>query len=63
MYTPRTISSSVLRAQSSASRLVRNVLTVVGQPRLRMTAYQVFEGVLVIAATSPSVQMYRKRTE
>jgi len=63
MLTPRTISSSVLRAQSSASRLVRNVLMVVGQPRLRMIAFQVFEGVLVMAATSPSVQVYRKCTE
>jgi len=30
---------------------------------LRMIAFQVFEGVLVIAATSSSVQVYRKCTE
>src|SRR5690606_8674791 len=45
MYTPRTISSSVRRAQSSASRLVRKVFAVVGHPVLRMTAFQVPEGV------------------
>src|SRR5690606_14659177 len=50
MYTPRTISSSVRRAQSSASRLVRNVLDAVGQPVLRMTAFQVPEGVLTRVA-------------
>jgi len=29
------------------------------QPRLRMIAFQVFEGVFVMAATSSSVQVYR----
>lgn len=63
MYTPRAISSSVRRAQSSASRLVRKVLTVVGQPRLRMTAFQVFEGVLVIVAMRcVRYEVYRKCT-
>jgi hypothetical protein len=38
---------------------VRNVLMVDGQPRLRMIAFQVFEGVFVMAATSSSVQVYR----
>src|SRR5210317_1354141 len=52
MYTPRTMSSSVRRAQSCASRLVRNVLIAVGHPRLRITAFQVDEGVLVIVATT-----------
>ena len=32
---------------------------VVGQPRLRMIAFQGFEVVLVMAATSSSVQVYR----
>src|SRR5690606_28069816 len=50
MYTPRTISSSVRLAQSSASRLVRKVLDAVGQPVFRMTAFQVPEGVLTIVA-------------
>jgi hypothetical protein len=45
---PRTISSSVRRAQSSASRFKRNVLTVVGKPVLRITAFQVPEGVLTM---------------
>jgi hypothetical protein len=63
MYTPRTISSSVLRAQSAASRLVRKVLMVTGQPRLRTTAFQVFEGVLVMVATVLPVEVYRKCTE
>src|SRR5690606_21644074 len=52
MYTPRTISSSVRRAQSSASRLVRNVLAVAGQPVLLMRAFQVPEEVLTIVAMS-----------
>lgn len=50
MNTPRTISSSVRRAQSSASRFVRNVLATVGQPTRRMVAFQVPEGVFVSAA-------------
>jgi hypothetical protein len=50
IYTPRTISSSVRRAQSLASRRVRKVLIVVGQPCLRTTAFQVFEGVRVMVA-------------
>lgn len=41
------------RAQSSASRLVRNVFAVVGHPVLRMTAFQVPEGVLTMAAMLP----------
>ncbi len=44
MYTPRTISSSVQRAQSWASRLVRKVLAVVAQPVLQMTAFQLTAG-------------------
>lgn len=40
----------MLRAQSSASRLVRKVLAVVGQPSLRMTAFHVPEGVLTMVA-------------
>ena len=51
MYTPRTISSSVRRAQSAASRLVRRVLMITCQPRLRTTAFQVLEGVFVMVAT------------
>lgn len=47
-YLPRTISSSVRRDQSSASRFKRNVFTVVGKPVLRMTAFQVPEGVLTM---------------
>jgi hypothetical protein len=43
----------VPRAQSSASRLVRNVFEVVGHPVLRMTAFQVLEGVLTMAAMLP----------
>lgn len=54
MYTPRTISSSVRRAQSAASRLVRKVLITVGQPCLRITAFQVADGVLRIVAIAPS---------
>ena len=50
----------MLRAQSSASRLVWNVLMVDGQPCLRMIAFQVFEGVLVMVATTLPVQVYRK---
>ncbi|MNE88998.1 hypothetical protein D3C80_1863650 [compost metagenome] len=50
MYTPRTISSSVRRDQSSASRLVRKVLALVGHPVLRITAFQVPAGVLTIVA-------------
>jgi hypothetical protein len=50
MNTPRTISSSVRRAQSSASRFVRNVLAMVGQPTRRMVAFQVPEGFFVSAA-------------
>jgi hypothetical protein len=45
MDTPRTISSSVLRAQSAASRLVRKVLMVTRRPRFRSTAFQVFDDV------------------
>ena len=64
IWTPRTISSSVLRAQSTASRLVRKVLILVGHPRLRMIAFHVFEGVLVMLATVPSVPgVYRECTE
>ena len=47
-YRPRTISSSVRRDQSSASRFRRNVFTVVGKPVLRMTAFQVPDGVLTM---------------
>lgn len=40
---------------------------VVGQPRLRTTAFQVFDGVLVMVATESScalfVQVFRKCTE
>jgi hypothetical protein len=36
---------------------------VVGQRRLRMIAFQVFEGVLLIVATAFPVQVYRKGTE
>ena len=50
MYIPRTISSSVRRAQSSASLLVRKVLAVAGQPVLRISAFRVPEGVLTIVA-------------
>lgn len=42
--------ASVRRAQSSASRLLRNVVAVVGQPFLRMTAFYVPEGVLTMVA-------------
>lgn len=42
--------SVVRRAQSSASRFVRNVLAAVGQPTRRMVAFQVPEGVFVSAA-------------
>ena len=45
---PRTISSSAVRAQSSATRFRRKVLPVVGRPVLRMTAFQVPEGFLTI---------------
>src|SRR5579859_873634 len=51
MKTPRTISSSVRRDQSSASRLVRNVFADVGHPCFRMTAFQVPEGVFTRVAT------------
>ena len=47
--TPRTISSSVRRAQSSASRLVRKVLMVAGQWR-RINAIQVPEGLFTNVA-------------
>src|SRR5690606_14219523 len=47
---PRPISSSVRRAQSSASRLVRKVLVAVGNPVLRTTAFQVPEGVFTRVA-------------
>ena len=55
MYTPRTISYSVRLAQSWASHLVRKVLIVVGgQPLLRMSAFQVFERVLLMVAMASS---------
>lgn len=52
-YTPRTISSSVLRAQSVASRLVRKVLALVGHPCLRIMAFQEPESVLTNVAMQP----------
>src|SRR6218665_1439869 len=66
IYTPLTISSSVRRAQSSASRLVRKVLVLVGQPVLRTRAFQVPASVLTIVAIFPcsqSVPLYRHCTE
>src|SRR5699024_284734 len=51
-YMPRAISSSVRRAQSSASRLVRQVLDWVGHPVRRITAFQRPAGVLVRVATA-----------
>lgn len=50
MKTPRTISSSVRRAQSSASRFVRNVFAEVGHPCFRITVFQVPEGVFTRVA-------------
>ncbi|MNR40566.1 hypothetical protein D3C85_1588650 [compost metagenome] len=50
MYTPLTISSSVRRAQSSASRFVRKVFVLVGQPVLRTRAFQVPAAVLTRVA-------------
>jgi hypothetical protein len=50
MKTPRTMSSSVLRAQSSASRFNRNVLLAIGQPVLRTTAFHLpIEGLMTVA--------------
>jgi hypothetical protein len=64
MNTPRTISSSVRRAQSVASRLVPNVLMTFGHPRLRTMAFQVDEGFFVIDATARfAAQVFRKRSE
>ena len=50
MNIPRTMSSSVRRAQSSASFFKRNVLMDVGHPVFRITAFQVPEGVLTMVA-------------
>ncbi len=47
---PRTFSSSTRPAQSVASRLVRKVLMVAGQPRLRMMPFHVPAGVLTKVA-------------
>lgn len=47
---PLIISSSVVRAQFSASRLMRNVLMTVGQLARRIMAFQVPDGVLIIVA-------------
>ena len=41
-------------AQSAASRRKRNVLITVGHPRLRITAFQVADGVLAIVAMGRS---------
>ena len=46
-YIPLTISSSVVHAQSSASRFIRKVLEVVGHPFLRINAFHVPDSVLV----------------
>src|ERR1700761_872409 len=54
MNAPRTISSSVRRAQSPASRWVRNVLTVIGQPALRMIAFHLPDGVFTRVAIEVS---------
>jgi hypothetical protein len=54
MYTPRTISSSTRRAQSSPSRLVLNVLMTWGQPVFLTMAFQVPEGVLTRVALGRS---------
>jgi hypothetical protein len=48
--TPRTISSSMFRAQSEASRFVRNVLLETGHPVLRITAFHFPAGVFVSVA-------------
>ena len=48
--------------QSSASRLVRNVFALVGHPVLRMTAFHVPEGVLIMVATVLPVQCSRFAT-
>ena len=50
------------RDQSSASRLVRNVFALVGHPVLRMTAFHVPEGVLIMVATVLPVQCSRFAT-
>lgn len=67
MYTPRTLSYRVRLARSLASRRVRKVLIVVGQPRLRTTAFQVFEGLRVMVVnTFPgahSGRAFPERTE
>src|SRR5450830_62075 len=61
---PRTISSSVRRDQSSASFFSRNVLTVVGHPAFRMTAFQVPEGVLTtVAMYAPVLSNFAYCTE
>src|ERR1700685_4183977 len=54
MNAPRTMSSSVRRAQSPASRCVRNVLTVIGQPALRMIAFHLPDGVFTRVAIGVS---------
>ena len=54
MNDPRTMSSSVRRAQSPASRWVRNVLTVIGQPALRMIAFHLPDGVFTRVAIGVS---------
>ncbi len=51
MNTLRTMSSSVRRAQSVASRFKRNVLDLVGHPDSLMTAFQLPAGVFTIVAT------------
>jgi len=43
----------------SRGAAITDVQHLFGQPRLRMIAFQVFEGVLLIAATASSVQVYR----
>ena len=54
MNAPRTMSSSVRRAQSPASRWVRNVLTVIGHPALRMIAFHFPDGVFTRVAIEVS---------
>lgn len=53
MNKPRTMSSSVLRPQSSASFFRRKVLITVGQPVLRITVFQVPEGVFTMVGIGP----------
>ena len=55
--------NEIARHQSSASRLVRMVLMVVGKPTLQMMAFHVPEGVLMLLATIGflRVKVYRNR--